>query len=117
MVDYEYLMIALRLLFESIAETQDFPITVRVVVEEKAENWQLEILDITPEVYKAICDLSSSLSDELFTAEQISAQKALMIYIAFKIFNLQNIQMKSCQDKEGHSVLRLAIPFAGKLLN
>ena len=38
-----------------------------------------------------------------------------MIYAAFKIFNLQNIQLKACQDKQGKALLQLAIPFAGKL--
>lgn len=117
LVDYEYLMIALRLLFESMAETQGLPITVRVVVEEKAEYWQLEILDITPEVHKVICNLSSSLTEEFIKAEQISAERTLMIYTAFKIFDLQKIQLQACQDKKGSAVLQLTIPFAGKLLN
>ena len=111
-VDYEYLMIALRLLFEAMAAGSQHLSVVRVDVEETEESWQLEIRNGgETSVHKLVCNLSDSLTEEFLQKEKITPEMALKVYIAFRIFNLQNIQLKACQDDVGTAIIQLSIPF------
>jgi K+-sensing histidine kinase KdpD len=111
LVDYEYMMIALRLLFEAMAGDQDHSVKIQVVMEQMDDSWRLEIHNGgTLSVYKLICNLSDNLTEEFLQTEQISPELALKIYTAFKIFSLQNIQIQACEDKANNAFIELAIP-------
>lgn len=111
LVDYEYLMIALRLLFMSMLGGQDHPINVRVVVKEMVENRLLEIRNINSSVHNVICNLPESLTEEYIKEKKISPDKVLMVYTAYKLLTLQNIRLRACLDNDKNAMLQLEIPF------
>ena len=113
LVDYEYMMIALRLMFEALAGHQSHSANIHVVVKQLDKHWQLEIhSDEAIAIYKLVCNLSDSLTEEFLQVEQILPETALKLYTAFQIFSLQEIKMEACEDKANNAVIQLAIPVA-----
>ena len=109
-VDYEYLMIALGLLFEGIAVLDHTHYKIDVIAKETPADWVLEIQDIPSSIYNLVCEISNNFSEEFIKSEHISAEKALMIYNAYHIFRLQEIKLNACEDDKAAPVLRLVIP-------
>jgi hypothetical protein len=109
-VDYEYLMIALRLLFDSFSNNRNGPVKIQLIAIETAENWLLEIRNIPSPIYTLVCNMSVDFSDGFLKTEQVSPEKAMMVFIATQIFRLQEIQLIACRDDKSNDVLQLSVP-------
>jgi len=109
-VDYEYLMTALRLLFEAIDISNTSKYNLKVIAKEMQDHWVMEIENIPSSIYKLVCDLSSNLTEEFMRSEHISADIALRIYTAYYIFRLQEIDLSACAHEPDISSLMMVIP-------
>ena len=110
LVDYEYLMVALQLILMAMNENHSPLIPLQVIGEKMQGYWQLEIRGIAPSIHVLVSRISDSLTEEFLKTEQIPAEKVLMVYAAFKLFDLQSIRLQTCKDNSNNAVLRLSIP-------
>lgn len=109
-VDYQYLMIALQLLFEVVAATPKGGIQLEMTAREFENHWLLDICNIPSSIYQLVCDTAKNISEEFIRTEHIPAERALMIYNAYHILRLQEIELSACEARDGCQILRLAIP-------
>lgn len=110
MVDYEYLTIAMGLLFELFdADQKNKHVQVQAI--ENPQSWYLDIsgmdritLDLIQTMYACKTDLKMS-SKHLYLPEHI-----LGLHVACEIIHLQEIDLAAVAHPDGTSVLRLVVP-------
>jgi len=109
-VDYEYLTLAISLLFE-LLDAGDTSRKIQVQAIEHEQNWHLEIrgmdeaaLDILQNMHA--CKTDSSIAAKYsFLPEQI-----LGVHVACEIFHLQEIDLEAIKHPGEAPVLRLIVP-------
>lgn len=112
LVDYEYLALALRLLFEVLFNVEGAPAQDIDVEATEAENgWQLEIKGVDDAVAALICDTFHQRTEQLIPHEQLLSEDSLRLLTACKVFQLQHVNVDRQPMGEGTSVLRLTVPY------
>lgn len=114
LVDYQYLIVALSLLFEVVnSETNNLEELV-FQVSETPENWQLRIGDLDAQMVDIIKHfLSCPNSFEEF-AGQLVPENELKLMVACRILRLQEIELVKAPSGQGNS-LYLTIPAANMI--
>jgi hypothetical protein len=109
LVDYEYLMLALRLLFEVFSEISPELSTLSIFAFEVEQHWKLDIVSD-----KSIVELFALLEKdhllELLTSSRLSPEVRLKIYIICQIFILQHIHTELVDYSDRKSGLRIIVP-------
>lgn len=113
-VDYEYLSVALRLLFEVIADTQPPSQPIQVVTGETPSDWHIQILGVNGEILAFISTVSDCFADEFRNFSSVSSTNKLKLLVMCKILSLQSIHI-GIDKKTGQSEsVQLAIPLGIK---
>ncbi len=110
LVDYEYLSIGLRLLFEALLESRMVSARSTLQLTELDDHWRIELLDTEKAVTEALQHLCERRFDDLMLLDHISPENVLKLFTASRIIQLQNIRLEAQSGKESETVLRLTIP-------
>ncbi len=114
-VDYEYLRLAFRLLFEILAEVGPQSRSVRITAMEDAGNWRIDIGGMTREVVELLPSIRCCSPEELIShAEGVPPEILLKFYIVCHILCAQGIRSENYKDLEGNVGLRLVVPIASE---
>lgn len=112
LVDYEYLALALKLLFGVLLGVDGVSADNLNLAAVEAENgWHLEVGELDEAVAEAICDAFHHRTDHLLPREQLLPEDSLRLLTACKIFQLQHVDISKQQATDGKSLLRLTVPF------
>jgi K+-sensing histidine kinase KdpD len=112
LVDYEYLAVALRLLFRVLLQSGGIsPEKIGLEAVEAEKGWQLLVGDVEEPVIDMICDAFHHRSDHLLPPEQLLPEDSLRLLTACKIFQLQQVAVNKQEVREGKSRLQLIVPF------
>jgi signal transduction histidine kinase len=114
LVDYEYLSVALKLLFEVLAVTQKAPQRFKVIVSEAPSDWYVDIYGASNEILDFISTIPLCLADELTQETRLLPANKLKLLVMCRIFGLQSIQIGTITDPANLMGLRLSIPLVKK---
>ena len=111
LVDYEYLMLALRFIFEVLADFNLEPKTLNVFAFESEQGWKLDI--VSP---RSIMELFALMVKEriveLLNSNTISPENRLKLYIVYRIFLHMKILVELVEYSDHKAGLRLIVPCA-----
>ncbi len=111
LVDYEYLMLALRFIFEVLSDFNLKPKTINVFAFESEQGWKLDIVS-----ERSIIDLFALIVNEkiveLLNANTISPENRLKLYIVERIFLQMKILVELVEYSDHKAGLRLIVPCA-----
>jgi K+-sensing histidine kinase KdpD len=110
LVDYKYLSVALELLFDVIAVSQQSLSGLEVQAREHQTNWHMDIFGIDSEIAGFIANISSCEDEELITDIRLLPTNKLKLFVVCNIFSLQNILIESLNQGSGSNGLRLILP-------
>jgi hypothetical protein len=110
-VDYEYLSVAYRLLFEAFAQTQSQGEKLNVILRKSERTWLVGIYGISKIVYESLKKLSESRSEELMQDRSLLPIQRLILFNVCKIFDLQDIEIETILDSESTFGLQIRVPF------
>jgi hypothetical protein len=109
LVDYEYLMLALRLLFEVFSEISPELKSLSIFAFEVEQHWELDIVSD-----KSLAELFTLMEKdrllELLTSSKLSPDVRLKIYIVCQIFILQHIYAELVDYSDRKSGFRIIVP-------
>ncbi|MBT4145797.1 MAG: HAMP domain-containing histidine kinase [Gammaproteobacteria bacterium] len=108
-VDYEYLSIALVMLFELMIETQTLPQQLNIFTEELKDHLFVDIKGVDQDVDKML-KVSESDIDELIQDAYLLPTTKLKLYVVYKVLELQSIQIKIKPKIEKPTSICLMIP-------
>lgn len=110
-VDYEYLVIGLRLLLEGLLESGVVSPQSTFQLTEFDNCWYLDICGIgtVPDPLKYLCERRF---EDLTLLDHISPESVLKLFTASRIIRLQNISLDVLSVEEDKTTLRLTIPVA-----
>ena len=114
LVDYEYLSVALKLLFEVLAETQEEPQKLTVVARETQSDWIVDIYGGSSEIIDFLSTVSLCLAEELSQDTLLLPTNKLKLLVMCRIFGSQSIQIGTSQKMENKVGIRLSIPLVEK---
>lgn len=116
-VDYEFLSIALMMLFELLIQTQQPPQQLNITATESKTHCLIDVGSTKQEIYDTLSKVSESGTEVLLrdTAFLLPVRK-LQLYVACKIFEQLSIQIESAPESEPEQStgIRLLIPLAKK---
>jgi light-regulated signal transduction histidine kinase (bacteriophytochrome) len=113
MVDYEYLSVGLRLLFEVLADTSKGLHRISVGVTESQDAWLINISGMNNEVMEYLSTIASKCStDEVMQETRLVAINKLKLHVMCRIFSEQSIYFEPQTELENHTGIRLTIPIA-----
>ena len=111
LVDYEYLSLALRFIFEVLSEFNLKPKTLNMFAFESMQGWKLDIVS-----ERLIIDLFALIVNdkivELLNANRISPENRLKLYIVERIFLQMKIQVELVEYSDHKAGLRLIVAYA-----
>jgi hypothetical protein len=111
LVDYEYLMLALRFIFEVLSDINLEPKTLNVFAFESEQGWKLDI--VSP---RSIMELFAMMVKdrivELLNTNTISPENRLKLYIVYRIFLHMKILVELVEYSDHKAGLRLIVPCA-----
>jgi hypothetical protein len=110
-VDYEYLSIALVMLFELMIEAQTPPQKLNIFTEEFKYHWFVDIKGVDQDVDEML-KVSESDIDKLIQDAFLLPTTKLKLYVVYKILELQSIQIEIQPKVEKPTSIRLIIPIA-----
>lgn len=112
-VDYEYLSMALKFLFEVIADAHKSSQPIKVFTKETSSDWQIIIMGLKNEIISFISTISECFADELNNFSSIVPTNKLKLLVLCKIFLLQSIQIGTViiDNLDG---IQLSIPLGEK---
>jgi hypothetical protein len=110
LVDYEYLSVSLRLLFEVLVETQKPPQRYKVVTSEGTAFWFVDIFGVKKDIIDYITTISLCTADEQKQDTRLLPTNKLKLLVMCRIFGLQSIQIGSSIDFQNEDGIRLSIP-------
>ena len=110
LVDYKYLSVALELLIDVIAATQQSLSRLEIQARESQMSWHMDIYGIDDEISGFIANISSCVDEELITDIRLLPTNKLKLFVVCNIFNLQAIQIESLHRETGDNGLRLILP-------
>jgi K+-sensing histidine kinase KdpD len=114
LVDYKYLTVALELLMDVIAASQQPLARLEVSARESQATWHMDIYGIHDEIAGFIANISSCLDDELITDIRLLPTNKLKLFVVCNIFSQQGIQIESLNQETDNNGLRLILPQAEK---
>ena len=117
LVDYEYLKVALKLLFEGIFQVKKSSEVLRVRSIESDTSWNLYIEDIDETVVNHVNNIIDCVEDSMAQEDGLLPESILKIFVAHQLFRLQDIQMIPLQDHNGSGSIQIVLPFYLKLDN
>jgi len=109
-IDYEYLSIALVMLFELILETQTLSQELSIVAAESEKHWYVDIEEISKDALDAILKISTREDNELLQDYGLLPTAKLRLYVVRKIFELLSIQISTISESNETTGIRLMIP-------
>jgi len=110
LVDYKYLSVALELLFDVIAVSQQSLSKLEVQAREYQTNWYMDIFGIDGEIADFIANISSCADEELITDIRLLPTNKLKLFVVCNIFSLQNILIESLNQGLDNNGLRIILP-------
>jgi light-regulated signal transduction histidine kinase (bacteriophytochrome) len=111
LVDYEYLQVALKLLFEGIFQVKNSSEILRVSPIESDTSWNLYIEDIDETVVNHVNNIIDCVEDSMAQEDGLLPETILKIFVAHQLFRLQGIQMKPLKGLNGNSSIQIMLPF------
>jgi hypothetical protein len=111
LVDYEYLSLALQLLFEAVDSSQG-PAKVLVQAVETDVCWHLDFDGIEASYLDYFQEADSCRTDFIPSLEKISTENALRLYVACRILCLQSIDIQLVKVEGEQPRLRLVVPIS-----
>ncbi len=111
-IDYEYLAISLRLLFDVLLESKRTALPLRLLAVECQDGWRVTI-DVSQEsIATMIKHLRQNQFADVAVANGVSPENTLKLFTALEICHLQGIRLDVHTDEEGKAGLSLTIPVA-----
>ena len=110
-VDYEYLLVAFRLLFEAFAQTQAQDEKLNVILRKTEEAWIIGIYGISNLIFESLEKLPKSRSEELMQDISLLPIQRLILLNVCKIFDLQDIKIETVLDVNRLFGLQINVPF------
>jgi len=110
LVDYEYLSVSLRLLFEVLVETQKTPQRYKVVTSEGTAFWFVDIYGVKKEIIDYITTISLCMADEQKQYKLLLPTNKLKLLVMCRIFGLQSILIGLSPDIQNGDSIRISIP-------
>jgi signal transduction histidine kinase len=110
LVDYEYLLVSLRLLFEILAETSKIQKYYRINASEDESFWFVDIHGVQDDIVEYITTISLCTADEIEQDTRLLPTNKLKLLVMCRIFGLQSILISSTPELEKGIGLRLSIP-------
>ena len=111
LVDYEYLQVGLKLLFEGIFQVKKSSEILRVSSIESDTSWNLYIEDIDETVVNHVNNIIDCVEDSMAQEDGLLPESILKIFVANQLFRLQGIQMKPIKGLNGNSSIQIVLPF------
>ncbi len=112
-VDFEYLFLAIKLLL-SVVASDPKPAHIHVQAIEGENSWSLDFDGIHPSVIDSLQDLTACSNKYVPDLNRVSTENALRLYVVFKIFCFQDINLQIVPSQQGNGNLRLYIPVYGE---
>ena len=109
-VDFEYLCIAIRMLIHVISKKESIDDPINLVVYSDNENFIVEMDKVNEDQYRLITNFPKNLNPNFIKESHLSSEQILMIYIAYKLCDLQNVKLKTSINSEGNKSLQFIIP-------
>lgn len=114
LVDYEYLKVGLKLLFEGIFEVKASDDVLRVRSLETETSWDLYIEEIDESVIKHVSNIIDCVEDALAQEDGLLPESILKIFVAHQLFRLQDIQIIPLTGRNGSGSIQIVLPFYSK---
>lgn len=114
LVDYEYLKVGLKLLFEGIFQVKKNDDVLRVRSLETETSWDLYIEEIDESVIKHVSDIIDCVEDFLAQEDGLLPESVLRIFVAHQLFRLQDIQIIPITGQNGSGSIQIVLPFYSK---
>lgn len=114
LVDYEYLKIGLKLLFEGIFQVKKGDDILRVRSLETETSWDLYIEEIDENVIKHVNNIIDCVEDSMAQEDGLLPESVLKIFVAHQLFRLQDIQIIPLTGAEGSGSIQIVLPFYSK---
>jgi len=111
LVDYEYLKVALELLFEGIFQMKKSSEILRVSSIESDTSWNLYIEDIDETVVNHVNNIIDCVEDSMAQKDSLLPESVLKIFVAHKLFRLQDIQILPLEGLNGDGSIQIVLPF------
>jgi hypothetical protein len=111
LVDYQYLSLALQLLFEAVDSSQG-PAKVLVQAVETEASWHLDFDGIEASYLDYFQEADSCRTDFIPSLERISTENALRLYVACRLLCRQSIDIRMIEVEGGQPRLRLVVPIS-----
>lgn len=112
LVDYEYLSVALKLLFDVIAEAHAAARPIRVAAREERSGWRIDIFGVAEDVLDFISTNPLCLADELAQDKRLLPTNKLKLLVMCRILGSQSIQIEAVVEKGKPASVCLLIPLA-----
>jgi len=111
LVDYEYLMLALRFIFEVLSNPSLESPTLNVFAFESEQGWKLDIVS-SQSIMELFALMVKDRIVELLNANTISPENRLKLYIVYRIFLHMKILIELVEYSDHKAGLRLIVPCA-----
>ena len=111
LVDYEYLKVGLKLLFEGIFQVKESDDVLRVRSLETETSWDLYIEEIDESVIKHVTNIIDCVEDSLARDDGLLPESVLKIFVAHQLFHLQDIQIIPLTGPNGSGSIQIVLPF------
>ncbi len=111
LVDYEYLMLALRFIFVVLSDINLEPTTLNVFAFESEQGWKLDIVSPRSIMEPFVLMVKDRIV-ELLNANTISPENRLKLYIVYRIFLHMKILVELVEYSDHKTGLRLIVPCA-----
>jgi signal transduction histidine kinase len=111
LVDYEYLKVALKLLFEGIFQVKKSSEILHVRAIESDTSWNLYIKNIAETVVDHVNNIIDSVEDSMTQEDGLLPESVLKIFVAHQLFRLQDIQIIPLKGLNGMGSIQIVLPF------
>jgi K+-sensing histidine kinase KdpD len=109
LVDFQYLMTALGLLFE-VFQTGKHPQSINVRATELSETWWLDFEGLDPSVISLIQQASIIKRSRQIPSDRLRLDSALRLYVVRHLLGQQNIQIEVLAGQTIAPILRMTVP-------
>lgn len=113
-MDYDYLSIALVMLCELIAVTQQPATPLKITTTEAEDRWRIDIGVVSQVVLDTLLSVSANGPEALLKEAQLLPIRKLQFYVAFKILEHLSIQVSALLEPglDKPTYIRLMMPVA-----
>jgi hypothetical protein len=109
LVDYEYLMLGLRFLFEVLASSLTESETVQIFAFESGQEWKMDIVSRMAIIQPFTLMVEEKILD-LLTGGMVNAENRLKLYMIYRIFLQMKITVEFVEYADHQAGLRLRVP-------